>query len=179
MAIDGRQVEIRGGFLDRRYRVADRSVRSEVEAQGHRRELALVVDRQRPDHRGDLGELAQRNLGPGGRCRVDSAERVAPELKARLDLEDHIVFVEGGEDLRRGALSEGVVEERIDHGGVDAQPGSDIAVDLDLQHPAGALLVAGDVGQLRQPLQLLQQNGRPVVELVIVDIDQRILVLGL
>src|SRR4029077_10101541 len=92
----GRQVQIRGGFLDRRYRVADRRVRGEVEAQGHRGELALVVDRERSDGPRDLSELAQRNLSPGGSCCINSAERIGSELEIGLHLEDHIVLIQGG-----------------------------------------------------------------------------------
>ena len=55
----------------------------------------------------------------------------------------------------------------------------ELAVDLDFQDPAGALLVARDVGQLRQRFELVEEDRRPVVELVNVDIDERVLVLGL
>ena len=54
-----------------------------------------------------------------------------------------------------------------------------MAVDLDLHDPAVGLLVAGDVGQLQQCLHFLQQDRRPVVELVTVHIDEGVLVLGL
>jgi HAE1 family hydrophobic/amphiphilic exporter-1 len=43
------------------------------------------------------------------------------------------------------------------------------ALQPDLQHPAGALLVARDVGQLRQYFELVEEDRRPVVKLVNVD----------
>jgi len=36
-------VQIRGGLADRGYRLADRAVRGQIEAQRHGRELTLVV----------------------------------------------------------------------------------------------------------------------------------------
>ena len=56
---------------------------------------------------------------------------------------------------RRDPLAECVIEDRIDDGRVDAQLRGDLAVDLDLHDPAVGLLVASDVGQLRQCLQFL------------------------
>jgi len=45
-------------------------------------------------------------------------------------------------------LAERIVEDRINDRRVDAQLLGELAVDLDLHDPAGALLVAGDVRQL-------------------------------
>ena len=61
------------------------------------------------------------------------------------------------------ALAECIVKQGIDDGGIDTKTGSDLPIDFDIQRPAVALLVAGDVGQLRQSLQLPQQNGCPVI----------------
>ena len=47
------------GLLDR---LAERHARREVERQGHRRELALVVDRERLDLGGEMRERAERDL---------------------------------------------------------------------------------------------------------------------
>src|SRR5258706_16029210 len=55
-----RQVEIGGGFADRSHRVSNRAVGGEIEAQGDRGELALVVYRQRGDRGDDARQLAQR-----------------------------------------------------------------------------------------------------------------------
>ena len=121
VAIEARQVQLLGGLLDRRYRLADRDVRGEIEAQRHRRELALVVDRDRRDRRGDRGELAQRHFCAAGRCRVDAAERVRPELEVGLDFEDHEILVEPRINACRDPLAECVIEDRIDDRRVDAE----------------------------------------------------------
>ena len=92
----GRQVELLCCLLDRRYRGADRGAGREVEAQSHRRKLALVVDRKRCDCRCDRRELAQRYLGPAGRSRVYAAECVRSELKAGFDFENDEVLVQPG-----------------------------------------------------------------------------------
>src|SRR5206468_12254247 len=89
----GRQVELLCCLLDRCYRRADRGARGEVEAQGHRWKLTLVVDRNRCNCRRDGCELAQGYLGPAGRGRIDAAERVRSELKAGFDFQDHEVLV--------------------------------------------------------------------------------------
>jgi hypothetical protein len=60
----------------------------------------------------------------------------------------------------------GVVENGIDHGGINSETGSDVPVDLDLQGRTGALLIARDVGQLGERLQFLEQNGHPAVKFV-------------
>ena len=53
------------------------------------------------------------------------------------------------------ALSEGVVEDTIDGGRIDAQARSGIAVDLDVGFQAAILLVAVDVAQAREGPQFL------------------------
>ena len=174
-----RQVHCLHRLLDRRYGIADRRARSEVEAQGYRGELALVVDRDRRDCLRDGGELAQRDFAATRRGGVNPAQRIRPELQARIDLQDHVVLVQRGVDLGDMPLAESVVQERIDDRGVDAEPRGDISVDLDLQNLPSALLVARNAGQFRQTLQLLQDQGRPVIELRAVDVDQCVLVLGL
>jgi len=150
-----RQMQLLRGLLDRRHRLANRDLGRQVEAQRHRRELALVVDRNRCHRRGDRRELAQRHFGAARRGRVDAAERVRPELEIGLDFEDYEILVESRVDARRDPLSERVIEDRIDNRRVDAELRGKLAVDLDLHDPAGALLVTGDVGQLRRCLQFL------------------------
>ena len=83
-------------LLNRCYRRSDRGTRREVKAQSHRRKLALVVDRNRCDGRGDRSELVQWYLGPAGRRRVYAAERVRPELKVGFDFQDDEVLVQPG-----------------------------------------------------------------------------------
>ena len=105
------EAELLCGLLDRRHRFADRDLRREIEAQRHRGELALVVDRNRGDRRGDLGDLAQRHLLAAGRGRVNAAQRVRPELEIGLDFENHEILVEPCIDPRRDSLAGRIVED--------------------------------------------------------------------
>ena len=114
-----------------------------------------MVDRDRGDRRPDRGELAERYLDAAGRGRIDPAECIGPELEVGLDFEDHKILVEPRIDSRRDPLAKRVVQDRVDDGRVDAKLQSELAVDVDLHNPAAALLVAGDIGKLRQSLELL------------------------
>src|SRR5271155_4755195 len=89
-----RQVELLRGLLDRGDRLADRNFHGKVEAQRYRRELALVVDRNRRGCRGDRGEFAQRYFGAAGRGRIDAAKRIQPKLKIGLDFENHEILIQ-------------------------------------------------------------------------------------
>ena len=78
-----------------------------------------------------------------------------PSWKSGCDFENHEVLVQPCINARRDPLAERVIEDRINDRRVDAELLSELAVDLDFQDPAGALLVGRDVGQLRQRLQFL------------------------
>ena len=66
-AVDGGgQAHVMAGLLNVVDRVAERHAWLEVEGDGHRRELALVVDGQRGV--GRKHSVPRRRAGPGGRC---------------------------------------------------------------------------------------------------------------
>ena len=157
-------------------RLAERHALGEVEADGDRRELALVADRQRPDrHAGPVGERRQRHLVAGGRrFDVDLVQRVEAALQLRQDLQDHVIAVELGEILRDLALAERVVERVVDQLRLDAVARGRVAVDRQRQRRALGLLVGGDVAQLRQCLHLGQDLRRPFVQLVEIGVLQRV-----
>jgi hypothetical protein len=123
-----RHVKICRGLFYRRHRRTNGAVRREVETQRHRRELALVVDRQGSG--ADGGELGRRDHAAGSGPRIDSAKSVWPKLVARIDFEDDVVFIQGRINPRHMALTKGVVENGIDQGGIDSETGSDVPVDL-------------------------------------------------
>ena len=76
-----------------------------------------------------------------------------------------MVLVELGEDGGHLALAEGVVERVVDLLRGDAEAGSGVAIDHQFGLQAAHLLIAGDVAQLRQGLQLADQARRPDGEL--------------
>ena len=95
-----------------------------------------------------------------------SFERVRAAAELGLHLEHHAVLVGLREDGRDQALAEGVVERVVDRRRRDAEPPGGVAVDVDVGLQALVLQVAGDVGELRQLPQALDQPGHPQRELV-------------
>ena len=89
-----------------------------------------------------------------------------------------MVAVELGEILRDLALAERIVKRVVDQLRLDAVARGGVAVDLQLQRRALALLVGRDVAQLGQRLHLGQDLRRPFVEFVQIGILQRELELG-
>ena len=54
-----------------------------------------------------------------------------------------------------------------------------IAIDRDVEQRPGILLVGRDIGDAAEGLQLVEKDRRPVIELVLVGVGQRVLILGL
>jgi hypothetical protein len=79
---------------------------------------------------------------------------LGPSWKSARLRESQNILVESPIDARRHPLAERIVEDRISHRTVDAQLLRELAVDFDFQDPAGALLIARDVSQLRQRFEL-------------------------
>jgi len=71
-----------------------------------------------------------------------------------------VVAVRLGEELRRLALTEGIVERLVDGRRLDAEARRLVAVDVERQHAAVGLLVGGHVAQHRQFLQRREQLRR-------------------
>ena len=81
----GRQVDVALDLADGVDRLPERVARREIERNGHRRLLALMIDLQRPDRRHDFRDRGERNGRPGGRdaasdaaARRDRARRASP-----------------------------------------------------------------------------------------------------
>ena len=146
----GRQIELDHRLFDGGDRFADRVARSEIEAQSHRRKLALMIDCERRDRWAQARELAERRHAAPRRFRIDAGERVGAELVAGVDFEDDVVLIECRIDLRDMSLTERVVE----HSGRPVQESTPTREatsrsTLMLHRAAGALLIAGDIGKLR------------------------------
>jgi hypothetical protein len=166
-----------GGHLDLVDGLAERDTGSEVERQGHRGKHALVTDRQRLDRRDHFGKGGERHLCSVRAGNVELRQRRRVALELRLDFEDHLVLSARGVDRRDLALAERVVERLVDQCGVEAEPVRGVAVDIDRHGRRGVLLVGGDVLQLRQFAHLGLEDRRPMIELLIVGIGQRVLIL--
>ena len=70
-------------------------------------------------------------------------------------------------------------ERVVDRRRQDAVARGDVAVDGDVEQRPGVLLVAGDVRDARNGLELVEEERGPVVEFAGIGIGQRILILGL
>ena len=102
-------------------------------------------------------------------------EAVGILLELGIHLHHHVVLVDAlihGGDL---ALAKGVVEDAIDGLGGDPQAAGGIAVDDQTGLQPAILQVAIHIAQLRKGAQLLQNDGRPGVEVLEVVSLQRIL----
>ena len=84
-----------------------------------------------------------------------------------------MVAVELGEILRHLALAERIIQRVVDQLRGDAVAGGRVAIDVQLQRGAFALLVGCDVAQLRQGLHLRQNLRCPRVELVEIGVLER------
>ena len=127
----------------------------------------------------DAHEVRQRHLlSRGGRGEIELVEQARIGLQRRVDLQDDVIAVELGEILRHLALADGVVDRRVDQRRLDAEACRPVAIDGQRRRGGVRLLIAGDVGELRQALQLRHQLGRPDIELVEIGVLQRVLVLG-
>ena len=84
-----------------------------------------------------------------------------------------MIAVELGEILRHLALPERVVQRVVDQLRLDAVARGGVAVDLQLQRGALALLVGRNVAQLRQRLHPGEDSWRPFVQFLEVGVLQR------
>ena len=143
------------GLVDRVDRLAERDARPQIERQRHRRELALVRHRQRPDLAGvDVDQRGQRHGAAGQRrLHIEPVERREVLLQLGQDFEHDEIGVELREILRDLALAEGVVERVVDHLRLDAEARGRVAVDGDLElrriRPAGRSTTSASLRQRR------------------------------
>ena len=98
-------------------------------------------------------------------------------LELRLDLQNDVVLVERREHRRDDALAERVAERIVDRLRQYPIARRGVAIDRDVEQRSGICLVAGDVGNPGNALDLVQEERRPVVQLAGIGIDQRILIL--
>ena len=162
----GRHAELALGGVDRRHRVAERGVRRQVEADGHRRELLVVRDHQRRGGVHEARERRERHLHAAGAGHVEPRQRVGIALILRHRLQDDAVLVRLRVDGRDLALAEGRVERVVDGLQRHAEPAGELAVDVHIQPQALVLRLGGDVAHDRRGLQPLRQPVRPQAHLL-------------
>src|SRR4029077_10249034 len=118
---------------------------------------ALVIDRERSNRGAGAGKLIERYHAAAAGFRIDPAKRVGTKLVARINFQDHLILIQRRIDTRNVALTEGVIENGIDQCRINPEPRSNIPIDLDIECPTSALLIARNIGNRRESLQLLQQ----------------------
>src|SRR6266436_6241054 len=137
--------------------------------------------------RGDGRLLCAGNVatGAGGgllaarrRLHVDVFESVRILLELGIDFHDDVILVELGEDGGDLALAEGVVEGVVDIGGENAEAGSSVAVDGESGEETLIQLVAGDIANIGEGTELVDEARRPVGKLFGVNIFEAVLKLG-
>ena len=126
----------------------------------------------------DADQCGKRNELPvGRRLNVELIERIQLALQVRRHFENDVVGIVG-EILRHVVLTERVIERVVDDLRQDSETGRRIAIDGDGDLRRGILRIGGDVGQLRQCLELGHQSRRPGVQLVQIGILQDVLELA-
>src|SRR6267378_4300687 len=179
-------------------RFTESGIGSKIERQGHYRELPLVIDGQSRTARFKTGERAERNLrrrarggrrgGRGDRSAGSRRRRLAGRrmyinvfqifrvlLELRVYFQDDVVLIQLREDSGDQALAECVVERVVYVGGKNPEARCRIAIDGEHREQALVLLIAGDITQLRQLLELFHEARDPIDQLLGVHVLQAVL----
>src|SRR5262245_47354576 len=108
---------------------------------------------------------AERRLSAGSGAQVNVLQILQSILEMRFDFQYYPILVRLREYGRDLALAKGVIQHIIDRLYTDAEAGRCIAVDDQARLQAQVLVVAGDIMQLRQLLQLLHKAWCPEAQL--------------
>ena len=117
-------------------------------------------------------------MGSAGSSHVDVFQRIGVPLKPRLDFQHHMILVQLREDRRYETLSECVVQSVVDHLRRNSKTRGAVSIDHQSCLESLGLLVAGDIAQFGQRLQLFNQPRRPGIQLVRICIFETVLKLG-
>ncbi len=156
--------------------IAQRDAGQQVEGDGHRRQLALVVDGQGLRLAGEAGYRIERDQ-LAATAHVDAGQGLRIGLEFRGDFEDNLVLRRRAIDGRYLAGAEGALQGVLDLAEGQAERGELVAVDIDADHRAEIAQVVGDIDEAGQLADLLGQRAGPFVQFVEVGILQRVLVL--
>ena len=110
-----------------------------------------------------------------GSSHVNVSQRVGVPLKTRLDFQHHMILVQLREHCRYETLSECVVQSVVDHLGRDSKTRCAVSIDHQSCLESLVLLVAGNITQFGQRLQLFNEPRRPRVQLVRICVFETVL----
>src|SRR5580704_11057076 len=135
---------------DRLSGFAQRNSRREVERDGDRRHLPLVIHGQRRVRRFVVSKRRQGHGRPGGRTKVNVLQGFRSLLELRRNLHDHVILVERPVHGGNLALTKGIVKRIIQGLRSDSQTARRIAIDHQFGLQAFILLVRILIPQLGQ-----------------------------
>ena len=161
--------------IDGVHGVAERAVGSQIEGESDHRKLALVIEGKGGGARIETREGAERNLRAIGGFHVNVLKRIGILLKLRVDFHDDVILVELRKNRGDLALAEGVVERVVNVGRKNTEARRGVTVDGDGSDQTLVQLVAGDVTQLGQRFQLVDEARSPVSEFLGVHVFEAVL----
>ena len=164
---------------DRRDGVAERIAGREVEGDRDRRQLPLMVDAERHRPVGDLRHCGQRHQRPVLRGHIEPRQRRRVGLVLRQELEDHLIGVRRSVDLGDLLAAERRAQRGFDRRRRDPQRRGAVAIDIHVQRRRGKLQVGRDLREARRLGQRVHQLGGGLLQLLHVEVLQRVLVLRL
>ncbi len=154
-----------------------RSARSKIEGKRDSRENALVVDGERGVGRLVVGEGAEWNKFAGLRGHINGFQRFRALLEFGSDFQHDVILIQAFVDVGDLALPEGITKSVVNVLDGDTKTAGGIAVnDYGTLQPMH-LLVGVDVAKLRDFLQALHDDGRPVREVAEIVRLKRVLIL--
>src|SRR5262249_41737616 len=118
---------------------------------------------------------AEWRLSAHGGAQVNVLQILQSILELRFDFQHDPILVRLREYGRDLALAKGVIQHIIDRLYTDAEAGRGIAIDDQARLQAQVLVVASDITQLRQLLQLLHKARRPEAQLFGIGIFETVL----
>src|SRR2546422_67939 len=149
-----------GHLVHHRNRVAQRDAGTQVERNGHCRQLSQVIDSQRSYRARELSHSVQRNQLPTSGTNIEHRKRRRVELVLILQLRDHAIGIIGGIDSRDLALAVGRVKRVFHLVRVDAESRRVVTINLHIYLWVLDLKIAGYILQ-----QLLIKNPQVNVEI--------------
>ena len=159
-------------------RISQGRARRQVERDGHRLQLADVVDRSRAGTALHRGKAADRHQHSATGAHINAVQRKLVLLGFRREFHDHLVGVGGQVNGGHLAFAKRAVQGVANRLHAHAQRVGAIAVDLQLRLQTAHLRIAGHVPENRVRPHFFLQFGRPAAELVGAQALQDVLVLG-
>ena len=172
-----RNTRLQQRVVNRRCRIRQRHAHREIEADGGSGGAALVVDAERCVGGPDFCKTRQWYLRTALAGDKQSRQHLGALQKFGGEFHHHAVLVKRVVDHPHLALAKGVVQRGVQIAHRDTQACCRIAVDRDGRLHAFVLLIAVDIGQLRQFGKRRAQAGLPGAQVLHRVGLQRVLVL--